>query len=191
MHLAITGPAIIQTPTLRHADVDEITFLAIRDCELIFRRELDVLVSGGAYGIDSIVPPHALTLYPEAHVHLIVPATLQHNTGLYQQLSSMAPDRVRTPFEVPGSYMDRNDAVIANSTRLLAFPETKTELQRSGTWATVRRARKARMDVAIVPLDTGEGWLETRSKYPFAHLPDKNVYFTLKQSGICWTRSVL
>lgn len=50
------------------------------------------------------------------------------------------------------SYMDRNDRIIAEIDRLLAFPKTATEELRSGTWATVRRAREKGIPVEIYPL---------------------------------------
>lgn len=65
--------------------------------------------------------------------------------------------------EVPGGYMVRNDAIVAHSDVLLAFPQTCTEVLRSGTWATIRRARKAGVEVHLFPLskhdyaDVGDG----------------------------------
>lgn len=57
------------------------------------------------------------------------------------------------------SYMARNDAMVAHGPAydmtLQAFPLTKTEQLRSGTWATVRRARKFGVpDILITPLSS-------------------------------------
>jgi hypothetical protein len=46
--------------------------------------------------------------------------------------------------------MDRNDDIVADSDVLLAFPKENYEVLRSGTWATVRRAKKARKPVFMV-----------------------------------------
>lgn len=50
-------------------------------------------------------------------------------------------------------YMLRNSYLAEMCTHMLAFPETPEEEKRSGTWATVRRARKHRRPVLVTPLD--------------------------------------
>ena len=49
-------------------------------------------------------------------------------------------------------YMDRNSRLIEISYDLHAFPMTAEEEVRSGTWSTVRRARRKGMIVTIIPL---------------------------------------
>lgn len=44
----------------------------------------------------------------------------------------------------PDGYRERNDAIVWMSNRLIAFPSSMVEILRSGTWMTVRLARKAR-----------------------------------------------
>jgi hypothetical protein len=53
---------------------------------------------------------------------------------------------------IPGGYMKRNDVLVAHADVLLAFPKTPQEELRSGTWATIRRARKAGVEVRLFPL---------------------------------------
>lgn len=47
-------------------------------------------------------------------------------------------------------YMVRNHAIVAESEVLIACPSTATEELRSGTWATVRRARKVGKRVFLI-----------------------------------------
>lgn len=53
----------------------------------------------------------------------------------------------------PDAMMERNDAIVAAADVLVAAPETDREVQRSGTWATVRRAR--RKGIPVVMLSRG------------------------------------
>jgi len=47
-------------------------------------------------------------------------------------------------------YMDRNDRIVASCDILIATPEGLGEVLRSGTWATVRRAKNSQKDVYIL-----------------------------------------
>ncbi len=47
----------------------------------------------------------------------------------------------------------QNDRLIDHCDLLIAFPHTTKETRRSGTWATVRRARNASKKVIICSLD--------------------------------------
>lgn len=46
-------------------------------------------------------------------------------------------------------YMDRNQGIVDESDHLYATPKTDEEKLRSGTWATVRRARKKGIPITI------------------------------------------
>ncbi len=60
----------------------------------------------------------------------------------------MAADAVRKP----EAYMTRNAAIVRESLVLIAAPKTPVEQIRSGTWATVRRARfMERTVIVLVP----------------------------------------
>jgi len=58
-------------------------------------------------------------------------------------------------------YMDRNEDIAFVCDELIATPKESTEQQRSGTWSTVRRARRFHKPITIV-LPSGElveeGW---------------------------------
>jgi len=49
----------------------------------------------------------------------------------------------------PKDYLDRNQDIVNEVSRLLAFPKGMKEERRSGTWSTIRRARKAKLDHVI------------------------------------------
>lgn len=53
----------------------------------------------------------------------------------------------------PRDFLDRDDDIVNESDQLLATPRGVVEQIRSGTWATIRRARKAGKPVRIVSPD--------------------------------------
>lgn len=50
----------------------------------------------------------------------------------------------------PLPYLERNAAIVGSSERLLACPKEATEAMRSGTWATVRLAKKQGKPVMLI-----------------------------------------
>lgn len=50
----------------------------------------------------------------------------------------------------PKAYMERNDEIVRECEWLIAAPKGFEEELRSGTWATIRRARKAGKKVTII-----------------------------------------
>lgn len=57
--------------------------------------------------------------------------------------------------EAIGKPLDRNDEIVAAGDAIIAAPHGSREVQRSGTWATIRRTRKSRKPLSIVS-PTGE-----------------------------------
>lgn len=57
----------------------------------------------------------------------------------------------------PKPPMERNDDIVAASQWILAGPKRTTEEVRSGTWATIRRARRASCGLTIVYPDGSIG----------------------------------
>lgn len=55
-----------------------------------------------------------------------------------------------TELREPAEYLDRNHAIVDECSVLIAAPRSLTEEQRSGTWATVRYARKMGRPVVIL-----------------------------------------
>jgi predicted Rossmann fold nucleotide-binding protein DprA/Smf involved in DNA uptake len=116
----------------------------------------DVFVSGGAFGVDTYAAIVALDVAPEATHHLCLPNGNVFNTSLEALWASMnAKNLIIEKADKPG-YMARNDLLVKRigaAGMLLAFPERAAEARRSGTWSTVRRARKLGTQVVILPLD--------------------------------------
>ena len=51
---------------------------------------------------------------------------------------------------VPKSYLERNRDVVNESDTLIAFPSTRHEVARSGTWYTIRYAKKQNKTIHII-----------------------------------------
>lgn len=152
MRYAVTGP--------RKISCDE---------EVVVRRAIMALgdevagdskaefTSGAAFGVDSYAMRVAGAL-PFAVRRLVVPVDQWYNEVLVQ----IGMRRGWNIVEVEGSYMDRNDVMVDRfCDTLVAFPATSDEKLRSGTWATIRRARKAGCEIVVSPLDGGDPWIET------------------------------
>lgn len=109
--------------------------------------------TGGAFGIDTIAFFEAMGNYPTAKHRVCVPDGEPYNTIVSASAHDAAErgQNVEVIY-VPGGYMKRNDALVAHCDVLLAFPPTAQEQLRSGTWATIRRARKAGKEVLMYPL---------------------------------------
>jgi len=50
----------------------------------------------------------------------------------------------------PKKYLQRNHDIVDTCNLLIGFPYTGTEVTRSGTWATIRYARKIRKDYMLI-----------------------------------------
>ena len=134
--ISFTGPA----RRLTEPEVDRIT-------AVVEASPADLYVSGAAYGVDTAA---ALAAYVHRGcVRLAVPRGEVYNTDLVHIAEQMPGWEIEY---VDGGYMARNDRLVELATVLLAFPETQEEQLRSGTWATIRRARKAGIHVALYPL---------------------------------------
>ena len=51
---------------------------------------------------------------------------------------------------LPKQYLDRNSDIVNDSDILIAFPSSNTEQLRSGTWSTIRYAKKINKELIIV-----------------------------------------
>lgn len=86
----------------------------------------------------------AAVLAREFRFHLVC-----HPPTVRQQRAYAPYDEIRRPL----SYMARNDAIVWESGLIIGCPGTDVEQLRSGTWATIRRARKADKALIVVGLD--------------------------------------
>lgn len=112
--------------------------------------------SGCAHGVDSAAFHVAVLAHPMARHRLVIPAARCNEAALLESVQTH--DRVVIlEYAQMGatngeSYMLRNDRLVAHADILLAFPETNAQQLRSGTWATIRRARRAGIGIQIHPL---------------------------------------
>lgn len=58
-------------------------------------------------------------------------------------------DEIRKPLD----YIQRNHSIVNETDMLIAFPSTKTEIIRSGSWATIRYAKKNKKPILIIFTD--------------------------------------
>lgn len=120
-------------------------------------------VSGAAYGVDSIAALGAITQFKWCQHGLFVP-TGKHNEKVvehFERLVEIAPHQFAVSYMPDGTdFLDRDDAMVEEGDILVAFPFSRKEQMRSGTWATVRRARKIEMPIYFTPLDGTDPWEE-------------------------------
>lgn len=50
----------------------------------------------------------------------------------------------------PKAYLERNHDIVDECTKLIATPKESQEILRSGTWATIRYAKKTHKDLTII-----------------------------------------
>lgn len=131
--------------------------------------DLKWLVTGGAFGVDTEAAYAGFLYHPEASRFILTPDGMKYNkdTHNYGEV-----------FPISGGYMKRNDAIVEHSDVLVAFPKTDEEELRSGTWATIRRARKAGVPVLLNPLDVcyTDSMSETKESVPKRQPPPNDQW---------------
>lgn len=103
-----------------------------------FGPTLHTVVHGGCVGADEEF--HALCLTRGLRIH-VWPSNLQGKWGNWE-----GAEEVHDPMPP----LDRNTEIVREGTHLLAAPKEFQEVLRSGTWSTVRRAKKQRRGYVIV-----------------------------------------
>jgi hypothetical protein len=112
------------------------------------------VVTGAQHGIDTLAGIYSY-LYAPGHDVLVIPAA-PHNESMVEFAQEHHFEIIRMERISGGNgpnYLARNDKLVELADRLIAFPKTSKEVLRSGTWATIRRARKKGIPVDIYPLD--------------------------------------
>lgn len=103
----------------------------------------DEYITGGAIGGDALLGRTLWALYPAALHTVIVPANRQQVDPWWTTVASS----VNVLYMPPGStYEDRNQRIVDMSNRIYGyprFPENDPRSRRSGTWQTIRMARRA------------------------------------------------
>ena len=101
------------------------------------------LVHGGCVGADA--DAHNLAIACQYHCIEVLPCNIEHKRAslAFHPLVTIKYGKVKPP-------LDRNQDIVDKSLKLIATPRGYEEVRRSGTWSTVRRARKKGIAVCIV-----------------------------------------
>jgi len=110
--------------------------------------------TGGPYGVDTIAAEYGFQIYRHrcSIFRLCYPRGFAYN--------ERTQDYANLIMAIDGGYLKRDDALVRYCNVLAAFPRTSNEERRSGTWATIRRARKAGRFIMVFPLDNSTPWRE-------------------------------
>lgn len=126
--------------------------------------------TGAARNTDAIACGLLLREYPEAQHIIIIPrwtgGLCKHYAAGVEAAKRIAaangtdlvvklgPNEAKTE---EAGLLRRNDILACSCTHMIAFPRHRPEEQRSGTWATIRRAQRLARPVKLVPLDGSRG----------------------------------
>lgn len=102
---------------------------------------IDTLHHGDCVGADQQAHRMALEMHARVVVH---PPDDHRKRGWAKGAHETRP---------PLGYLDRNRRIVENCDLLIATPATDREVLRSGTWATVRYARRCKRPVYVVRPD--------------------------------------
>jgi len=123
--------------------------------------------SGAATGVDVLAADTAMGCFPDAKHFVCIPYWRPKDglftpceydvTGVQELIAAGALAVHLSALKWCGDdpadgYMRRNLYLATRCTHMLAFPRSKKEERRSGTWSTIRRAKKLKRKVKIVPL---------------------------------------
>lgn len=128
----------------------------------VLRNPNNKLVSGMAFGVDTEAIIAVWGLMPFENIICTIPGTCNHNRDLAEKLTELGAVIINVPNKhtVGQTYLARDDVTVAQvgpHGRMLAFPNKENEEQRSGTWATIRRAYAANVRTRLYSLD--RAWL--------------------------------
>jgi hypothetical protein len=101
-------------------------------------------VTGGAFGGDAFVGQWLAFRYPDAEHEVVVPANRNQVDPWWERIGFPATVILMPPHT---DYAERNTRLVLRSSTVFgfpAYPEDDPRSQRSGTWQTIRIARRAR-----------------------------------------------
>jgi hypothetical protein len=105
----------------------------------------DTYVTGACTGVDEVIARAVAEYYPDARNLIVVPSGRSYVSHAF--LVDMARAGATINLMAPGTtYKDRNQVIVDQSQRLVGFPafaEGHDKGQTSGTWPTIRMARRA------------------------------------------------
>jgi hypothetical protein len=111
-----------------------------------------LVVTGGCVGVDAFIAEHAHSL--GHHVITILPADRKLVDPNWSKYADWYED-------VPRTYEQRNERIVEICAKLFGFPlhpEADPRSNRSGTWQTIRKAKRSRREVTV--------YLQMRQKSP-------------------------
>jgi hypothetical protein len=137
--------------------------------DVISALKAKAFISGGAPGIDTMAAVEAKRQFPKARHIVVKPYGYKLNDvhfawcrqqgfeviELTRPKTREHPNLIRNQWMIDRAIDLSSD--IGAEPVLAAFPGGPQEVQRSGTWATIRRARAADMRIFLHPLSAAEG----------------------------------
>lgn len=135
---------------------DALRLLVARRRSLIDRHEM--FVTGACRGWDASAGRLLVDWYPERRHVVYVPANREQvdvwwkDSILLEKVESYGGELIIIDMPLGSSYKDRNQWIVDVSSELLAcaeYPESHGRSTRSGTWQTVRMARRAGLPVTV------------------------------------------
>lgn len=139
--LGFTGTRTLDTVKLQ-AEMDM--------ARLIDDRRFTHFVSGACIGFDTYAGLLAVRMRPDATHLVIVPADRSRVSGWWLAFPHVLVQKMAAG----SSYADRNERIVAICDFLVALPEHDEDhprSARSGTWQTVRMARRADRGIVTLP----------------------------------------
>lgn len=112
--------------------------------EFIESIHIEVFIHGGSIGSDTLAHNTFRSVYPLVPVH-VLPADRDKGSVVTMPVH---PDRTIIYAESEPLY--RNKMIVSVVDGLIAVPRLMSEEKRSGTWYTIRRARKKGVPVVII-----------------------------------------
>ncbi len=123
-----------------------------RIVELLARAWGSEFTTGGAPGGDQLISDAVYQLHPNAHHRIVLPRLQASTRSHHAYADACASTHEIVHTQLPP--LARNGVILDHCDRLIAFPLHEEHLgKRSGTWATVRRARARGIPVEIHVLD--------------------------------------
>jgi hypothetical protein len=141
--IGITGSRYV-TP-VHHPLIDEVLFKYLG---------VEEWTTGGAVGVDTYVLRRMVPLQPDAMHRVLLPEYGPGWDNFY--LEQYATEVIKVPNTMNHPERSRNVAIIERSDLMLAFPlhpEDHGQSKRSGTWMTIREARKRNVPIEITVLE--------------------------------------
>jgi hypothetical protein len=133
--------------------------------QILGNLKANIFITGGCEGVDTYACCELVRSRPTARHIVVIPYGYKWNVGHHKWAEEHGCEVLDMPKPPRGEKRHpnllRNDYMLelareltGERAKLVAFPGGPTEVQRSGTWATIREAGKQQMAFSIYPLST-------------------------------------